>query len=140
VIGNFDYDLPGVLLEVVCWTSKREIADLQAIDIGVYPLPLDEWVTGKSGLKAIQYMAFGLPVVASDVGMTPRIVRDGETGLLVHTEAEWVEALETLIRNPVRRRHLGEAGRRDAVAKYSTRAVAADYRRVLESVTGNSNG
>ena len=66
VIGNFDYQLPGVDLEVVRWTAEREIEDLQAIDIGLYPLPADEWVSGKSGLKAIQYMAMGLPCVATD--------------------------------------------------------------------------
>jgi glycosyltransferase involved in cell wall biosynthesis len=131
VIGNFDYELPGVDLDVVRWTKEREVEDLQAIDIGVYPLTLDDWVTGKSGLKAIQYMAFGLPVVATNVGMTPRVVRDGETGILVRTEEEWLEALERLIRDPDLRRRLGEAGRHDAVAKYSLRAIAGEYRRVL---------
>jgi glycosyltransferase involved in cell wall biosynthesis len=134
VIGNFEYELPGVDLEVVRWTREREVEDLQAIDIGVYPLTLDDWVTGKSGLKAIQYMAFGLPVVATDVGTTPRVVRDGKTGILVRTEEEWLEALERLVRDPALRRRLGEAGREDAVRKYSTRAVAADYRRVIASV------
>ena len=83
MIGNFDYDLPGVDLEVVRWTAEREVEDLQAIDIGVYPLPIDDWVSGKSGLKAIQYMAFGMPTVATNVGTTPRIIRHGENGMLV---------------------------------------------------------
>ena len=86
VIGNFDYALDGVDLEVIRWTAEREVEDLQAIDIGVYPLPLEEWVTGKSGLKAIQYMAFGIPCVATDVGTTPMLIRDGENGLLVRTQ------------------------------------------------------
>jgi len=131
VIGNFDYELPGVDLEVIRWTAEREVADLQRLDIGVYPLPVDDWVMGKSGLKAIQYMAFGLPTVGTDVGMTPRILHNGENGLLVTTEAEWVDALELLIRDPDLRRRLGEAARRDAEAKYSVKAVAAKYRRVL---------
>jgi glycosyltransferase involved in cell wall biosynthesis len=135
VIGNFDYDLPGVDLEVVRWTAEREVADLQTFDIGVYPLAIEDWVFGKSGLKAIQYMAFGLPTVATEVGTTPRLIRHGENGLLVKTEDEWLEALERLIRDPALRRKLGEAARRDAVEKYSTRAIAAEYRRVIESVT-----
>jgi L-malate glycosyltransferase len=134
VIGNFDYDLPGVDLEVLRWTAEREVADLQGIDIGVYPLPVDEWVTGKSGLKAIQYMAFGLPCVATAVGTTPMIIRDGENGLLVRTEDEWLAALERLIDDSALRRRLGEQARADAVARYSTKAVAADYCRVLRSV------
>jgi glycosyltransferase involved in cell wall biosynthesis len=131
VIGNFDYALPGIDLEVIRWTAEREVEDLQRLDIGVYPLPLDDWVMGKSGLKAIQYMAFGLPTVATAVGTTPRLIRDGENGLLVRTEDEWVDALERLIRDPDLRRRLGEAARSDAEAKYSVKAVAAQYRRVL---------
>jgi len=137
IIGNFDYELPGVDLDVVRWTAEREVQDLQAIDIGVYPLPIDDWVTGKSGLKAIQYMAFGLPCVATDVGTTPMIIRDGENGLLVRTQEEWIMALERLIDDPALRRRLGEQARRDAVRKYSTRSVAADYRRVLALTMGD---
>jgi glycosyltransferase involved in cell wall biosynthesis len=134
VIGNFDYELPGVELEVVRWTREREVADLQEIDIGVYPLPLDDWVFGKSGLKAIQYMAFGIPPVATDVGTSPMLIRDDENGLLVKSDDEWLDALERLVHDPELRRRLGETARKDAVANYSTRAVAAQYRRVLESV------
>ncbi|MGH6729178.1 MAG: glycosyltransferase family 4 protein [Sphingomicrobium sp.] len=138
VIGNFDYAMPGIDLEVVRWTAAREVEDLQAIDIGVYPLPMDDWVSGKSGLKAIQYMAFGLPCVATDIAMTPRIIRDGDNGLLVRTDEQWVAALERLIDDPGLRRRLGEQARRDAVAKHSVTAVAADYRRVIEDVAGNA--
>ncbi|MFL6726954.1 MAG: glycosyltransferase family 4 protein [Sphingomicrobium sp.] len=139
VIGNFDYDLEGVDLEVIRWSLEREVADLQGIDIGVYPLALEEWATGKSGLKAIQYMAFGIPCVATDVGTAPMIIRNGENGLLVRTDDEWLAALERLIDDPDLRRRLGEQARKDAVERYSTRAVAADYRRVLDSVMGGSD-
>jgi glycosyltransferase involved in cell wall biosynthesis len=138
VIGNFDYNLPGVDLEVIRWSAESEVDDLQAIDIGVYPLPLDQWVTGKSGLKAIQYMAFGLPCVATNVGTTPMIIRDGENGLLVRSEEEWLAALERLIDDPGLRRRLGQQAREDAVARYSTRVIAAEYRAVLESVMRNA--
>lgn len=134
VIGNFEYDLPGVDLEVVQWTKEREVEDLQEIDIGVYPLPQDEWVMGKSGLKAIQYMAFGLPTVATDTGMTPLIIRNGENGLLVRSDDEWVEALRRLLGDPGLRQRLGEAARDDAVRKYSLDAISVEYRQVFEEV------
>jgi L-malate glycosyltransferase len=133
VIGNFDYALPGVDLEVLRWSAEEEVVQLQALDIGVYPLPIDDWVLGKSGLKAIQYMAFALPCVATEVGTTPLIIRDGENGLLVRTEAEWEDALERLIRDPALRRRLGEAARKDAVAKYALAAIAGQYRGVIDS-------
>lgn len=134
VIGNFDYDLPGVQLEVVRWTKEREVADMQAIDIGVYPLPIDDWVFGKSGLKAIQYMAFGLPVVATNVGTTPLLICQWTDGVLVESLEDWVAALERLVCDPVLRRRLGEAAREKAVKKYSVRAIKRDYVRVFESV------
>jgi glycosyltransferase involved in cell wall biosynthesis len=136
VIGNFDYDLPDVPLEVVRWTRENEVSDLQTFDIGVYPLPIDDWVFGKSGLKAIQYMAFGLPAVATDVGTTPLIIRHGHNGLLVKTEADWLEALELLVKDPELRRRLGEAARIAAVENYSTTSIAGQYQRVLQDVTG----
>lgn len=134
VIGNFDYELPDVDLEVVRWSVEREIEDLQAIDIGLYPLPVNEWVSGKSGLKAIQYMMMAIPCVATEVGTTPLIIRDGENGLLVRTEDEWVGALKRLLCDADLRRRIGQAAREDAVAKYSTTAVAGQYRHVLANV------
>ena len=64
IVGNFDYAMPGVNLKVIQFDKAREIEDLDHFDVGVYPLPDEPWVYGKSGLKAIQYMAFGLPVIS----------------------------------------------------------------------------
>ena len=137
VIGNFDYVLDGVDLEVVRWTSEREVEDLQTFDIGVYPLPIDDWVLGKSGLKAIQYMMSGLPTVATRVGTTPMIIDDEVNGLLVENDVEWLEALERLIRDPKLRERLGKAAREKAVANYSTRAMARVYQEVLTGLEGS---
>jgi glycosyltransferase involved in cell wall biosynthesis len=134
VIGNFEYELPGVDLEVIRWTKENEVRDLQGIDIGIYPLAQEEWVFGKSGLKAIQYMAFGLPTVATDVGNTPRIIRHLENGWLVRTEMEWIEALETLVKNPELRRKLGVAARKTVLEQYSVRAVQSHYLSILNTV------
>jgi L-malate glycosyltransferase len=136
VIGNFQYELPGIDLEVIQWTKEQEVEDLQGIDIGIYPLVQDEWVFGKSGLKAIQYMAFGLPTVATNIGTTPRIISHLENGWLVKTDDEWIDALETLVRNPDLRRKLGEAARKTVLDKYSTHVVKATYLSILNDVTG----
>ena len=134
VIGNFDYELPGVHLEVVRWTKDSEVAELRSIDIGVYPLPIDEWVLGKSGLKAIQYMALGLPTVATKVGTTPLLITHGVDGLLVESEEEWVMELERLVRDSELRRELGKAAREKVVQKYSVRGIRRNYRKVLSLV------
>ena len=135
IIGNFEYELPGIDLEVIRWTQESEIKDLQGIDIGIYPLALDDWVLGKSGLKAIQFMAFGLPTVATRVGTTPQIIRHLENGWLVSTDEEWIEALETLIKNADLRRKLGVAARKTILDNYSIHAVKSRYLSILNSVS-----
>lgn len=134
VIGNFRYEMQGIDLEVIQWSSVNEVQDLQGIDIGLYPLPQDDWVLGKSGLKAIQYMAFGLPTVATSVGTTPRIIQNNKNGLLVKTEEEWVDALEKLIKNPDLRRKLGEAARSTVLENYSTHVIKTTYLSVLNKL------
>lgn len=136
VIGNFQYELPGIDLEVIQWTKEKEVEDLQGIDIGVYPLVQDDWVLGKSGLKAIQYMAFGLPTVATNVGTTPRIIQQMENGWLVRTDEEWIDALEELVKNPDLRRKLGEAARMTVLENYSTHVIKSTYLSILNEQFG----
>jgi glycosyltransferase involved in cell wall biosynthesis len=134
VIGNFPYTLPGVDLEVLTWSRAEEVAQMQRLDIGVYPLPDDDWVLGKAGLKVIQYMAFGLPSVSTAIGTATRQVTDGVDGFLVRGEDQWLATLERLCREPALRHRIGEAGRREAVACYSQGATAERYRDVLNRV------
>jgi L-malate glycosyltransferase len=134
IVGNFDYDMPGVDLKVVKFDKASEIKDLHAFDIGIYPLPDERWVYGKSGLKAIVYMALGLPVVASNVGTTPLLFDHGEIGLMVRNDEEWLAALERLIDDEAMRLRLGATARRVAVEHYSREAVKNMYRTVLKEV------
>lgn len=136
VIGNFSYELPGVDLEVLTWSRAEEVAQMQRLDIGVYPLPNDDWVLGKAGLKVIQYMAFGLPSVSSNIGTAVLQVKDGVNGFLVDTEAQWLDVLERLCRDSELRRRIGEAGRKEAVAHYSRPATSERYLAVLNAVAG----
>ena len=133
VIGNFEYDLPGVDLDVIKWSREREVEDLQGIDIGVYPLPFNDWVSGKSGLKAIQYMAFGLPTIATEVGHTPKIINHNKNGWLVKSKEEWIYALEKLIKNPTLRRQLGEEARATVLANFSKHVIKSKYLSILNS-------
>jgi glycosyltransferase involved in cell wall biosynthesis len=132
IIGNFQYELPGIDLEVINWSSEREVVDLQVIDIGIYPLSQDQWVFGKSGLKAIQYMAFGLPTVATNIGNTPKIIRQHENGWLVNTDEEWIDALEALIKSADLRRKLGLEARKTVLENYSKHVVRSSYLSILK--------
>ena len=90
IIGNFDYQLSNVNLKVSQWSLEEEVKQMQGFDIGIYPLPRNNWVDGKSGLKAIQYLSFGIPTVATNVGNTPNVITHGVDGLLVKTKKDWL--------------------------------------------------
>ena len=93
----------------------------------------DPWTRGKCGLKVLQYMAAGLPVISSPAGVNAEIVIHGETGFLAETPEEWKAAVERLVTSPELRRSMGMAGRRREVEHFSTEAT---FRKMLTSLTG----
>ena len=101
------------------WALETEAADIQNFDIGLMPLPDNEWTRGKGGYKILQYMAAGIPSVASPVGINSTMVRNGETGFLAVTPEEWRASLEKLIADAALRRAMGRNARREAEEKYS---------------------
>ena len=107
------------LLDFVSWSEETEVSAIQDMDIGVMPLPDTPWARGKCGYKLIQYMACGLPVVASPVGVNSDIVEHGINGFLARTDAEWNDAITTLLRNPDLRHRMGQAGRKKVEEQYS---------------------
>jgi glycosyltransferase involved in cell wall biosynthesis len=130
--------IPGVTVDNVPWRLERELELFNTCDVGVYPLPDDEWTRGKCGFKAIQFMACGVPVIASPVGVNGEIVHDGVDGLLATSREEWVRALRRLLDDAELRRGLGEAGRKTIVNRYSLRAIGPRVVSVFEQVTANA--
>ena len=125
---------PG--LDLLDWDEDREIADVQGMDIGIMPLLDRPFERGKSGYKLIQYMACGLPVVASPVGVNSRIVREGVTGFLANDVEQWRLALVKLVEGPALRRSMGGEGREIAVADYSLASQAPRLVALMREVAG----
>lgn len=117
--GRAGIDLPGVEVECRDWRLAGEVADFQEIDVGLYPIVDEAWSAGKSGFKAIQYMAVGIPYVASPVGVCAEIGEPGVTHQVASSLDEWHDALARLLCDPARRRGMGDAGRRHALARYT---------------------
>jgi hypothetical protein len=109
----------GVPTRNLPWSLDGEVELFNQCDIGVYPLPDDDWARGKCGFKAIQFMSCGVPVVASAVGVNREIVQDGVNGFLASTPDEWRHKLSALMGDANLRRRLGAAGRRTIQARYS---------------------
>ncbi len=133
VSGNRPH-LPGVPFVWTKWTHEGEAEALRDFDIGIMPMPDDEWSKGKCAAKALQCMAAGAATVASAVGTNRQVIEHNVNGLLVTTPEEWLAALLRLVDDPEERRRLGEAGRRTVEERYSMPKSAAAFATVLEEV------
>lgn len=121
-------------IEFIDWSEENEVSELQKMDIEIMPLPDEPWVRGKCGYKLIQYMACGLPVVASPVGVNAEIVRHGKNAFLASTEKEWIESLTRMVGEPDLRQAMGTAGRARIESEFSLKVQAPRMVELLRSV------
>ena len=126
--------------EFLPWSEAEEIRFIQSMDIGIMPLPDEPWARGKCGYKLIQYMACGLPVIASPVGVNSSIVDHGKNGFLATTPQEWAEAITTLARDATLRRTMGAEGRRKIERAYSLAVHGPRLAGMLHEVMAESSG
>jgi len=127
VIGDGDYRNDKLDIVGIPWTMKDELKELSEIDIGIMPMPDDEWSKGKCGLKGLQYMALNIATVMSPVGVNSKIIQDGQNGFLASTHDEWIIKLSTLIDNVDLRNEVANKGRQTVVKDYSVRSQENVY-------------
>jgi glycosyltransferase involved in cell wall biosynthesis len=140
--GKDEITVPGVEVENLRWSLEREVRDFQSIDIGLYPIDASlysgKWAAGKSGFKAIQYMAVGVPYVATPVGASKELGEVGVTHFFASSPEEWRNALAELIGNANKRKQMGAAGRCQVTKQFALPAQADKLAAVLrEAATSN---
>ena len=133
VIGGGAIEIAGVEIEFVSWSEATEVQSIRECDVGIMPLLNTPWEQGKCGYKLIQYMACGLPTVASKVGVNSEIVQDGLTGYLASNLSEWVSTLALLLADGELRRTMGEAGRLRVEEKYCVQQTGLRVAKLLLS-------
>ena len=133
VSEKFLFD-PGIPVERKPWRLEDEPGDIASFDVGIMPLPDNLWAWGKWGYKLIQYLATGVPVVASPVGLNLDIMREGWNGHFASAPEEWEPRITSLLSTPGVAKEMGERGRIDVEQRYSVRAYAGEYLRLLRSV------
>jgi glycosyltransferase involved in cell wall biosynthesis len=132
IIGANDLKLPqGLTVKYIPWSSETEITEIQNCDLGIMPLSDDPWSRGKCGFKLIQYMAAGLPCIASAVGANKEIIVNGETGFLVKTNAEWLLALKEFYNEKYLLETMGRRARERAFAKYTLQATYQQWLNII---------
>ena len=118
--------------QFVAWSKDHEIEQLDRMDIGIMPLENSEWEKGKCGFKALQYMAMGKPVIASNVGVNSEIIQHGMNGYLCDSLDDWTTYLLELIKDPAKREVMGNVGRETVISKYSVQANRASFLALFE--------
>lgn len=124
LIGGTNFDLPAVRFRAQAWQAETEVADLRRMDVGMVPLPINEWNKRKFYMKVVQYMALGIPPVCTPLGSNPEVVEHGVTGFLANSSDEWVDYLERLIKDHALRRRMSDNAARVASERYSLKANA----------------
>ena len=138
--GRKEISIPGVEVENLEWKLEREVKDFQSFDIGLYPIVSslypEEWAAGKSGFKAIQYMAVGIPYVVTPVAACAEIGVPGETHLAASTPEQWYSALENLLDDWDVRSLMGRAGRAHALEFYNLPLQSDRLAKALRTASG----
>jgi glycosyltransferase involved in cell wall biosynthesis len=122
ILGDTDYRHEILQNEAVAWTEENEVNELNTFDIGIMPLPDDEWANGKCGLKGLTYMACEVATIMSAVGINNEVISDGTNGFLARNDEEWYKKLCILIEDRMLRKELALNGRKTVIERYSVEA------------------
>jgi glycosyltransferase involved in cell wall biosynthesis len=134
LIGAGNYSIDGVFVENIAWNEETEVSELHKFDIGVMPMPDNEWTRGKVGCKMLQYMANAIPAVVSWTPTNADIIEDGVNGFLAVSEDEWIEKLSRLIEDFQLRQKMGASGRKTVEEKFSVIANAPKCLRIIKNI------
>jgi len=126
-MGDEFYSNEALDIKGMPWTNDTEIIQLESFDIGIMPLPDDQWVKGKCGLKGLAYMSLEVPAIMSKIGVNTEIITDGVNGFLAGTEEEWINKLSQLIESFELRKKLGSEGRKTVEERYSVESQKNNY-------------
>jgi L-malate glycosyltransferase len=138
VIANRPYQMKEVATEFLPWKKETEVQDLHHMQIGLYPIPANEWSLGKSSLKALTYMSIAIPFVATAYGTNYRVMENGVQGFMAKSNEEWVQYLIQLIDNVELRKKMGLAGRKRVEEMFSVKVNFPKYLDVFKTVMPDS--
>lgn len=134
IVGGGDFEMAGVPWTVTDWSLDGELEALARFDIGLMPLPMEDWAQGKSGGKARTYMAAGVVPVVSAVGYNLELIRDGQTGFLCRNDTDWKNALNRLIADASMRQKVATAARQDVIDRFSPKDKARELKSLFDNL------
>jgi glycosyltransferase involved in cell wall biosynthesis len=135
VYGDPDYRNDSLGIVGTAWSHESEVEVIGSFDIGIMPLPDNEWSKGKCAMKGLLYMGMGVPAVLAAVGMNTDVINDGVTGFLAANDEEWFNKLSLLIENNDLRKKIGLAGRSVVEKSFSCQAKHEEYVNIFLNLT-----
>ena len=126
--------IPKNNINVCAWSAATEIQSIQMMDIGLMPLPDNEWTKGKCSFKMLQYMACGIPVVVAPIGMNSEVLGMSDIGYAARNNHEWFDAFECLINSNTLAREMGKRGREVVVANFNTDNISLRLAEIFRAV------
>ena len=151
-LAQFLAQYPGTRLRVVCdrrpelklipsgswefikWSREAEVESIQTMNVGLMPLEDSDWARGKCAFKMLLYMACGLPVVVSPVGVNRELLLRAEIGFAALKPNDWFESLRQLLEDQTLSARLGAAGRSLVEAEYSVDANVPRLAKIFQQV------
>ena len=127
VIVDVEKKYPELGIMTTPWSLDTEIDELNKIDVGIMPLPDDQWTRGKCGFKGLQYMALEIPTIMSPIGVNNDIIEHGINGFLASSNQEWIDSLSQLIESETLRKKMGANARKTIEQKYSVNSQKEQY-------------
>ena len=136
-----DFDLPTIRLKTLAvpWSEQGEAKALASSHIGIAPMTDDPWTKGKCGLKVLQYMAAGLPVISSPAGVNKEIVQHGKTGFLAENFDDWRQSINKLFSDPDLSDTMGKTGQKRVIEHFSVDATFRKMSECLNSLVQKDN-
>jgi len=136
IVGGGSYAPVGLPVVHEPWSYEREVELIHQFDIGLMPLPLEEWSLGKCGGKARTYMAAGVPAVCTGIGYNCDLIHHHQTGMLVKSEAEWLDALTGLALDSSLRQSIADAARRVVETRFNVPDITSQMAKIIREIAG----
>jgi glycosyltransferase involved in cell wall biosynthesis len=139
IVSDFELQSSKISILNIPWSEEIEAEALASSHIGIAPMPDDAWTRGKCGLKILQYMAAGLPVISSPIGVNRDIIENGLNGFLATEPEEWIFAITKLATDPALRDRLGQSGQRQVIEHYSVNVTFQKMICLVQELTDASD-
>ena len=134
VVGATPNNFLNIPVKILKWTEDSEVINISQFDVGIMPLPDEPWEQGKCGYKLIQYLACGVPVICSPIGVNKEIVETGKNGFLANNEDEWLNAFLSLHNSPLLSLEYGNYGKNKVIEKYSLQSSEQPFVEIVNNV------